>query len=428
MTTNPPRSRFLYAAGLACAIRLGLYYLAPELTQTLGQRIEFVTPLTSFKRMTEGLHLHAAGFDPYDGNLYFQPALYLPLFQALRTLPPVFTMVFFMAMDVLVAYQLVWIAANKFRRTSTRVVGDKTPADPSCNFPEDINLPLQPESLAFFYLLNPLTILSCLAQSTLIINSFAIVTALRRALEGRLIQSMFWIAVASYISFYPIMLLFPIGVLLINNQPNYKPILMRSLGAFAGSLVGLLSLSYMIVGSFACLTSPLNVILLVTDLTPNLGVYWYFFIEMFDHFRSFFLIAFQMHTFIFAIPVTIRFKNQPLFAAIIILGIMTLFKSYPSIGDMSLLLGLIPLYHELFKYMRYGFVLINAMIYALVLAPLFWHLWIYQGSGNANFFYAATLVYAASQILLVVDLTKAQIKRELNRQYPAVRDKLVVQE
>ena len=32
------------------------------------------------------------------------------------------------------------------------------------------------------------------------------------------------------------------------------------------------------------------------DLTPNVGMWWYFFTEMFDHFRPFFLGVFQVST------------------------------------------------------------------------------------------------------------------------------------
>jgi phosphatidylinositol glycan class U len=41
--------------------------------------------------------------------------------------------------------------------------------------------------------------------------------------------------------------------------------------------------------------------------------------------------------------------------------------------------------------------------YAALLGPAFLHLWIYAGSGNANFFYAITLVYSLAQIILVAD-------------------------
>lgn len=34
--------------------------------------------------------------------------------------------------------------------------------------------------------------------------------------------------------------------------------------------------------------------LTVPDLTPNVGLWWYFFTEMFDHFRNFFLMVFTV--------------------------------------------------------------------------------------------------------------------------------------
>lgn len=49
----------------------------------------------------------------------------------------------------------------------------------------------------------------------------------------------------------------------------------------------------------------------VGDLTPNVGLFWYFFTEMFDHFRTFFLWTFQVNSFIFAIPlgISLRYSN-----------------------------------------------------------------------------------------------------------------------
>jgi hypothetical protein len=46
----------------------------------------------------------------------------------------------------------------------------------------------------------------------------------------------------------------------------------------------------------------------VADLTPNVGFSWYFFIEMFDHFRSFFLAVFQLHLVAYVAPVCIKLK------------------------------------------------------------------------------------------------------------------------
>lgn len=44
------------------------------------------------------------------------------------------------------------------------------------------------------------------------------------------------------------------------------------------------------------------------DLTPNIGLWWYFFIEIFDHFRDFFLLAFNVHAASYSLPLTIKYR------------------------------------------------------------------------------------------------------------------------
>ena len=60
--------------------------------------------------------------------------------------------------------------------------------------------------------------------------------------------------------------------------------------------------------------------------------------------------------------------------------------------------------------MRYIFLAFSMVSYAVLLGPAFLHLWMYAGSGNANFFYAITLVYSLAQIILVADALYAMVK------------------
>lgn len=46
----------------------------------------------------------------------------------------------------------------------------------------------------------------------------------------------------------------------------------------------------------------------VPDLTPNIGLFWYFFAEMFEHFRLFFLCVFQINVFFYTLPLSIKLK------------------------------------------------------------------------------------------------------------------------
>ena len=46
---------------------------------------------------------------------------------------------------------------------------------------------------------------------------------------------------------------------------------------------------------------------------------------------------------------------------------------------------------------RSTFVTIMMLLFSTILAPFLYHLWVYAGSGNANFFYAATLGFNLAQ-------------------------------
>lgn len=52
-------------------------------------------------------------------------------------------------------------------------------------------------------------------------------------------------------------------------------------------------------------------------------------------------------------------------------------------------------------------------LYAAFLLPSFHHLWLVSGTGNANFFYAATLVWAIGMGGWAVEAIKAKGKREM---------------
>lgn len=60
--------------------------------------------------------------------------------------------------------------------------------------------------------------------------------------------------------------------------------------------------------------------------------------------------------------------------------------------------------------MRQPFVTISTLFISTLLLPLFYYTWIYAG-GNANFYYAVTLVWAMGGILLISDSIWAHLRR-----------------
>ena len=49
-------------------------------------------------------------------------------------------------------------------------------------------------------------------------------------------------------------------------------------------------------------------------------------------------------------------------------------------------------------------------LHASLLLPLFHHLWLTQGTGNANFFYASTLVFGVSNGAALIDCVYAGLR------------------
>lgn len=242
---------------------------------------------------------------------------------------------------------------------------------------------------------------------------------------------MFALALASYLSMYPVLLFLPLALLcydrrhITNSNDSLLSFLLRDLVALGVSICGLLQMSSFITGSWEFIASTYGVQLLLPDLTPNVGLWWYFFIEMFDSFRAFFIGVFWLHLSSYVCGMTLRLRRQPLFVITSLLGIFAIFKPYPSISDTSLFLALVPLYRHVFPLMRYTFLAASTVLYATLLGPAFYYLWVYAGSGNANFFYAITLVWSLGLSVTVTDLMYAVLRDEWEVERPEMKGKEV---
>lgn len=170
------------------------------------------------------------------------------------------------------------------------------------------------------------------------------------------------------------------------------------------------------------------------DLQPNIGLFWYFFTEMFEHFRPLFLFSFQMNaTILYLVPLTIKLHKQPIFLSTILIALTSIFRSYPCVGDIAFYMALFPLwkhstkreyyftfcviyfsaqrcrngvklaqFHSFsilsFSVMANYFVVFCFFLITSALGPTVWYLWIYCNSANANFYFGATLAFASAQV------------------------------
>ncbi|KAJ8329871.1 hypothetical protein O5D80_002063 [Batrachochytrium dendrobatidis] len=448
-------------------LRILIVLLRPAWGLAIAGRVEVSTPVTSFKRLNECIYLYTHGIPPYDGGVCHQAPILIVLFQYIPTLVTPFI---FILVDFVIARLFVRIAEHKKTLQLAEVwpkvvkVDDAEPIlnpsadqigrgvgqvddkaeqmeldackqdtpwhDPNEQFhtiwPDDPTKPVDvlifPEDVGSLYMLNPYAIITCIAQSTQLFSTLAVVAAIHFAIRGKLGLTVFLLATGAYLSVYPAVF-FPLCMLLLATsiKTSVSRVTFRGLVLFFISLGVLLYASFLMLNDWKFLESTYGTIVFVTDLTPNLGLFWYFFIEVFDQFRTFFLAVFHITAIIFIMPVTLRLRKHPLFVAFMLAGFSALFKSYPSIADSSLFISLSALYPEVFKYARNTFFAVNALLYASVLGPLFFNLWIYSGAGNANFFYAITLVFALAQVMYLVDFSFAMLRREWEKMNPGWR-------
>ena len=310
-------------------LRLVVLIVFPYVADFLTARVEISTPVSSYKRLLEGIFLHQRGLSPYDGGVFHQPPLLLALFETISS------EAIFVGLDILNALALRTIAEKLILKSTRAQKQDGT-------------------FVMGLYLFNPFTLLSCLGRSTNIVTNTAIIQAVLNAIIGNSPRSILALALGAYLSLYPALLLPPL--LLLCWQTGQKATLatpikftLRHLFLFLAGISALLLATPIILGgSWSFAEASYGAQITVPDLTPNLGLWWYFFIEIFDPFRDFFIGVFWLLLVSFVGSFTIRLQDHPLFVTISLLGLFAIFKPYPSFSDISLYLGFLPLYKHLF--------------------------------------------------------------------------------
>ncbi|CAD6578428.1 MAG: hypothetical protein ASARMPREDX12_008741 [Alectoria sarmentosa] len=375
----------------AAALRFILFFAFPSLPDLLTGRVEISTPVTSFKRLQEGLFLYT-----------HNAPLLLPLFALVP--PSLFsplTALLYILLDLLCANALIKITESGESGSSRLFTSPRK------------DMKWDSIAVAAAYLFNPFTIATCIGRPTSVFTNCAILYAITQAVSGKPITSMLTLGLASYLSLYPALLLPPLILLCydrkardIKTPPTVSFSTATYVSVFSASIAWFLYLSKVLTGgSSEFLASTYGVHLLLPDLTPNVGLWWYFFIEMFDSFREFFLGVFWLHLGGYVGALCIRLRTQPLFVITTLLGIFAIFKPH------------------IFPLMRYTFFALATILYATLLGPAFYYLWIYAGSGNANFFYAITLVWSLGLSEIVADSLFAVLRDEWEVERPEMKGK-----
>lgn len=291
--------------------------------------------------------------------------MFLPLFSILPSPSSHFgrliSIILYTALDVLSADCLYEIAASGVASLSSVYTSPRRGQG------------WKPVSVAAVYLFNPFVLLTCLARPTTVFTTFFVLLSIRHATQANTPATAYALALASYTSLHPLLLLPPIGLLCYDQvckaqPPSYsnhdnktppanstraKPTALHFslhfLSLFTLTTLILLGLSRLILPSFSFLQSLYLTPLSLPDLTPNPGLWWYFFTEMFDAFRSFFLGVFWLHMLAYSVPFTLRLRAQPLAAVVAMLGVLAIFQPYANVGEVGVWLSTTTLMGHLFS-------------------------------------------------------------------------------
>lgn len=442
--TNQSKANIVYLM-LASGLAIRLWFLNNNFLRRWFQtRLEISTPLTSWNRVLEGIYLKKQTGETYAGDLVHELPMMLTLYDYLnQVVRPENICYLFFLLDIfngvilfriakkLIDYLIDLECINRQTGKYKRLFESKTISQ---NEIEEFLLSktsFDPEFWSLFalgaYLFNPFSISNCVACSTSVIHNLILLAFLYFLLNNQIVVSFFFLAMHSNINVYSISL-FTAAICFLfqkynyidtNGKEVYKTYNEISLFVVKYFVVFLLMIS--LIFCFNLFLEDFNLrfiectylfILKVPDLVPNLGLFWYFFTEMFDHFRTFFTYVFQMNAFIYAIPLTIRLRNDPIINLILQIGFLSVLKSYPNVGETGFYLAFLPVTAYLFQLMRNFLVYSCMLVFSTILAPVMLYLWLGSGGGNANFYFAITIVYSVGQMFLLADILYAHLKRE----------------
>lgn len=217
------------------------------------------------------------------------------------------------------------------------------------------------------------------------------------------------LTMAGCISLYPLLLVVPLGFVV--DSPSRLILftaffLVQLLRAFRTDLLAM---------PLCHLTIPVS--------KPNLGLNWYLFVEMFDHFRPLFLYVIQLLLVVHLLPIGIKFgRRLPGVAVFLTLAITAIFKPYPNMADYGLMANSLAL--VLFQIPLDPLYLSMAMLLTPLLAcflpVLQWRFWHVLGYDASNYYFAAGLAWNALLIGMTLHVAWSAVTWMVREDNPKV--------
>ena len=189
-------------------------------------------------------------------------------------------------------------------------------------------------------------------------------------LLGRTAISAFFIAIATYISFYPFLLSH--STLIHGSKTSNACLCLLSFGLSYCSEHPVNSLETFPSSIHIFASNPIGITfsLTIPNGKPNLGLAWYMFIEMFDYLRPLFLFVWQC-LIVLPIPaVCIKFSHRlPTVSLFLTVAAITIQKPYPNTSDYALYLDCLFLLGPVVKYYDQVYVFLATIFSWFICVP-----------------------------------------------------------
>uniref|UniRef100_A0AC34QZW7 Phosphatidylinositol glycan anchor biosynthesis class U protein n=1 Tax=Panagrolaimus sp. JU765 TaxID=591449 RepID=A0AC34QZW7_9BILA len=367
---------FLLALKLRIVAHLFLY-------DYLNRSPEFTTPWNSFKRLQEAVFVvDEFKINAYQGDNFHLMPILLKLFGPLTHFPFVYHGAV-IVLDIFAGFLLQNLAKKYLNQKEVEKKIE--------------NVEIYSDLACLIYLFNPMTIGASAVGSISTLLNFLVVLFLRCLIFQNIYMAASLMVVLVFIYPYYIVLMAP---LLLAANSN-KLITLSIIFATTGSLF---AVNCLVENAIHWIPDTFYFFWSIKDLSPNVGLFWYLFVFVFDQYRQFFLWTFQLTSVFPVIPLALTVKKDAILLTFGCLAHVAVLSSYPSYAEATVLLAMYPLFPKILRYTRNALLSFGTIVAALVLAPIMWRMWMVTGSGNANFYFAITVVYCFALILLVTDV------------------------
>jgi len=346
---------------------------------------EFTTPWNSVERLKEAVHIvNEYGISAYKGDTFHLMPIILKILGPFTSFPIIYHGIF-IGLDIFGSI-LLKIFSRKYLR--------KKEIEKRIKEPDVENY----SNLVFWiYLFNPMSIGASAIGSISTLLNFLVILFIYCIIFRRFNIAAFLMVFLVFVYPYYIALMAPLLIAATSRKLITMSVIFASTGSIFAVNCLIENARYWLPNTFYFFWS-------IKDLTPNVGLFWYLFVFIFEQYRQLFQWCFQLISVVSMIPLTITLKQDPVLLIFGALAHVAVLSTYPSYSEATVLLAMYPLFPHILNYTRNTLISFGTIVAALVLSPIMWRMWMITGSGNANFYFAITVVYTFALNFMATDV------------------------